>query len=61
MICLFACQIPMYGIFENIDSLEDLAKMPQWTKERPLRIATGFTYVLENFISFMFVAISDRV
>jgi ATP phosphoribosyltransferase len=38
-------QIPQYGIFENVNSLEELAKMPQWTKEKPLRVATGFTYV----------------
>lgn len=38
-------QIPKYGIFENIDSLDELSKMPQWTKDRPLRIETGFSYV----------------
>lgn len=38
-------QIPKYGIFENINSLKDLAQMPQWTEEKPLRVATGFTYV----------------
>ncbi|KAK1322055.1 hypothetical protein QJS10_CPA03g00765 [Acorus calamus] len=38
-------QIPKYGIFENINSMSDLAKMPEWTSERPLRIATGFVYL----------------
>ncbi|GER40123.1 ATP phosphoribosyltransferase [Striga asiatica] len=37
--------IPKYGIFENINSLKELAQMPQWTSEKPLRVATGFTYV----------------
>lgn len=38
-------QIPTYGIFENINSLSELAAMPQWTEERPLRVVTGYTYV----------------
>lgn len=38
-------QIPKYGIFENINSMKELAQMPQWTEEKPLRVATGFTYV----------------
>lgn len=38
-------QIPKYGIFENINSLRELAQMPQWTESKPLRVATGFTYV----------------
>ena len=38
-------QIPKYGIFENINSLKELAQMPQWTAENPLQVATGFTFV----------------
>lgn len=38
-------QIPTYGIFEGISSLGELAAMPQWTAERPLRLVTGYTYV----------------
>lgn len=38
-------QIPNYGIFENINSVRELAQMPQWKAEKPLRVATGFTYV----------------
>jgi len=38
-------QIPQYGIFENVNSVEELAKMPQWTEDKPLRVATGFSYV----------------
>lgn len=41
----FIIQIPNWGVFENINSLDELAKMSRWSKERPLRIATGFTYV----------------
>lgn len=48
--CRLSIAIPMYGIFENINSLEDLACMPQWTNERPLRIATGFTYLGPKFM-----------
>ncbi|KAG5092160.1 hypothetical protein JHK82_050938 [Glycine max] len=38
-------QIPQYGIFENVNSVDELAKMPQWTEEKPLRVAIGFTYM----------------
>ncbi|PWA44291.1 hypothetical protein CTI12_AA527700 [Artemisia annua] len=27
--------IPKYGIFENINSVKELAQMPQWTAEKP--------------------------
>nr|POF21782.1 atp phosphoribosyltransferase 2, chloroplastic [Quercus suber] len=42
--CHLSLAIPKYGIFENINSLKELARMPQWTAEKPLRVATGFTY-----------------
>ncbi|KAG7585343.1 ATP phosphoribosyltransferase catalytic domain [Arabidopsis thaliana x Arabidopsis arenosa] len=42
--------IPNYGIFENIKSLKELAQMPQWSEERPLRVATGFTYLGPKFM-----------
>ncbi|KAL1546073.1 ATP phosphoribosyltransferase 2, chloroplastic [Salvia divinorum] len=48
--CRLSLAIPKYGIFENINSLKDLAEMPQWTPERPLRIATGFTYLGPKFM-----------
>jgi ATP phosphoribosyltransferase len=38
-------QVPKEGIFENVNTLEDLLKMPEWTEERPLRVVTGFGYV----------------
>ncbi|KAI3448342.1 hypothetical protein Pfo_005007 [Paulownia fortunei] len=43
--CRLSLAIPKYGIFENVNSLKELAQMPQWTPERPLRVATGFTYM----------------
>ncbi|KAL8540727.1 hypothetical protein ACS0TY_002089 [Phlomoides rotata] len=48
--CRLSLAIPKYGIFENINSLKELAEMPQWTPERPLRIATGFTYMGPKFM-----------
>ncbi|GFQ01625.1 ATP phosphoribosyltransferase 2 chloroplastic [Phtheirospermum japonicum] len=48
--CRLSLAIPKYGIFENINSLEELAQMPQWTPERPLRVATGFTYLGPKFM-----------
>ncbi|RDX91897.1 ATP phosphoribosyltransferase 2, chloroplastic [Mucuna pruriens] len=48
--CRLSLAIPQYGIFENVNSLEELAKMPQWTEEKPLRVATGFTYLGPKFM-----------
>lgn len=48
--CHLSLAIPKYGIFENINSLKDLAQMPQWTEEKPLRVATGFTYLGPKFM-----------
>ncbi|KAF5955229.1 hypothetical protein HYC85_008085 [Camellia sinensis] len=43
-------QIPKYGIFENANSMKELAQMSQWTPEKPLRVATGFTYLGPKFM-----------
>lgn len=48
--CRLSLAIPKYGIFENINSLTELAQMPQWTADKPLRVATGFTYLAPKFL-----------
>ncbi|XP_065870846.1 ATP phosphoribosyltransferase 2, chloroplastic-like [Euphorbia lathyris] len=48
--CRLSIAIPKYGIFENVNSMNELAQMPQWTAEKPLRIATGFTYLGPKFM-----------
>nr|ACU18801.1 unknown [Glycine max] len=48
--CRLSLVIPQYGIFENVNSVDELAKMPQWTEEKPLRVATGFTYLGPKFM-----------
>ncbi|PIA36996.1 hypothetical protein AQUCO_03100029v1 [Aquilegia coerulea] len=48
--CHLSIAIPKYGIFENINSLSELAQMPQWTKEKPLRVATSFNYLGPKFM-----------
>nr|XP_029123037.1 ATP phosphoribosyltransferase 2, chloroplastic isoform X3 [Elaeis guineensis] len=48
--CRLSLAIPKYGIFESINSLHELAEMPQWTKERPLRIVTGFSHLGPKFL-----------
>nr|AAT74589.1 chloroplast ATP phosphoribosyl transferase [Odontarrhena lesbiaca] len=48
--CHLSIAIPNYGIFENINSLKELAQMPLWSDERPLRVATGFTYLGPKFM-----------
>jgi len=49
--CHLGIGIPTYGIFENINSLSELAAMPQWTEERPLRVVTGYTYLGQKFLA----------
>ncbi|CAL5379853.1 unnamed protein product [Camellia sinensis] len=48
--CRLSLAIPKYGIFENVNSMKELAQMPQWTAEKPLRVATGFTYLGPKFM-----------
>ncbi|KAK9286096.1 hypothetical protein L1049_014476 [Liquidambar formosana] len=48
--CRLSIAIPKYGIFENINSVRELAQMHQWTVEKPLRVATGFTYLGPKFM-----------
>ncbi|GMP67673.1 hypothetical protein CsSME_00027582 [Camellia sinensis var. sinensis] len=48
--CRLSLAIPKYGIFENVNSMKELAQMPQWTPEKPLRVATGFTYLGPKFM-----------
>ncbi|GKE26150.1 ATP phosphoribosyltransferase, catalytic domain-containing protein, partial [Tanacetum coccineum] len=48
--CRLSLAIPKYGIFEKINSVKELAQMPQWTAEKPLRVATGFTYLGPKFL-----------
>ncbi|PIA44052.1 hypothetical protein AQUCO_01800238v1 [Aquilegia coerulea] len=48
--CHLSIAIPKYGILENINSLSELAQMPQWTKEKPLRVATSFNYLGPKFM-----------
>ncbi|XP_023524246.1 ATP phosphoribosyltransferase 2, chloroplastic-like isoform X2 [Cucurbita pepo subsp. pepo] len=47
--CRLSLAIPKYGIFENINSIRDLSRMPHWTEEKPLRVATGFTHLGPKF------------
>lgn len=48
--CHLSLAVPKYGIFENINSVSQLAQMPQWTAEKPLRIVTGFSYLGPKFM-----------
>ncbi|KAJ6342899.1 hypothetical protein OIU77_023980 [Salix suchowensis] len=48
--CRLSLAIPNHGIFEGINSLRQLSKMPQWTAAKPLRVATGFTHLGPKFM-----------
>ncbi|KAM3316258.1 hypothetical protein ACQJBY_034405 [Aegilops geniculata] len=43
--CRLSLAVPKEGIFDSINTLEDLLNMPQWTEERPMRVVTGFGYM----------------
>ncbi|KAF2319916.1 hypothetical protein GH714_020470 [Hevea brasiliensis] len=45
-----ALEFLIMGFFENVKSMRELAQMPQWTAEKPLRVATGFTYLGPKFM-----------
>ncbi|XP_010544077.1 PREDICTED: ATP phosphoribosyltransferase 2, chloroplastic-like [Tarenaya hassleriana] len=48
--CRLSLAIPENEMFENVNSLKELAQMPQWTEERPLRVTTGFSYLGPKFM-----------
>ncbi|CAL4920626.1 unnamed protein product [Urochloa decumbens] len=48
--CRLSLAVPKGGAFENINSLEELVRMPEWTEERPLRVVTGFGYLGAKFL-----------
>ncbi|KAL9684051.1 hypothetical protein QQ045_021482 [Rhodiola kirilowii] len=48
--CHLSIAIPKYGIFKNVNSLRELMEMPQWSPQKPLRVATGFTYLGPKFM-----------
>ncbi|VAI24804.1 unnamed protein product [Triticum turgidum subsp. durum] len=44
--CRLSLAVPKEGIFDSVNTLEDLLNMPQWSEERPMRVVTGFGYVM---------------
>ncbi|KAI5078544.1 hypothetical protein GOP47_0006215 [Adiantum capillus-veneris] len=48
--CHLAIAVPTYGIFSKVSSMAELAAMPQWSTERPLRIVTGYTHLGQQFV-----------
>ncbi|CAI5472489.1 unnamed protein product [Closterium sp. Yama58-4] len=47
--CHLSVAVPSYGIFERINSIQDLIAMPQWSADNPLRIVTGYTHLGRRF------------
>ncbi|KAH9323748.1 hypothetical protein KI387_018387, partial [Taxus chinensis] len=47
--CRLSLAIPNNAVYKNISTLYQLAMMPQWTAERPLRIATAYTNLGKAF------------
>eukprot|EP00239_Pterosperma_sp_CCMP1384_P002244 CAMPEP_0197844708 /NCGR_PEP_ID=MMETSP1438-20131217/1691_1 /TAXON_ID=1461541 /ORGANISM="Pterosperma sp., Strain CCMP1384" /LENGTH=436 /DNA_ID=CAMNT_0043455647 /DNA_START=26 /DNA_END=1336 /DNA_ORIENTATION=- len=47
--CHLALALPKMGMWENIDTLDQLMAMPEWTMENPLRVVTGYHYIAKKF------------
>ncbi|GJP40125.1 hypothetical protein CLOM_g24411 [Closterium sp. NIES-68] len=47
--CHLSIAVPSYGIFERVNSIQDLIAMPQWSATNPLRIVTGYTHLGKRF------------
>jgi ATP phosphoribosyltransferase len=43
--CHLSLGVPNSGKWENIHTLDDLKRMPEFTPENPLRVVTGYQYV----------------
>ncbi|KAL6656234.1 hypothetical protein ACP70R_007060 [Stipagrostis hirtigluma subsp. patula] len=48
--CRLSLAVPKEGKFENVNTLEDLARMPEWTEKNPLRVVTSFEYLGAKFL-----------
>ncbi|GAX75767.1 hypothetical protein CEUSTIGMA_g3210.t1 [Chlamydomonas eustigma] len=49
--CKLALGIPMTGKYTNVNTLEQLRSMPDWTAESPLRVVTGYHNIAQRFFS----------
>jgi len=47
--CHLALGVPTTGRFADVNSLEDLRNMPEWSAETPLRVVTGYHSIAERF------------
>ena len=49
--CKLALGVPMGGRYANVDSLDQLREMPDWTDETPLRVVTGYHNIAKRFFA----------
>ncbi|BDA42120.1 ATP phosphoribosyltransferase [Coccomyxa sp. Obi] len=49
--CHLGLGIPTGGKWADINSLDDLRRMPEWTETNPLRVVTGYHNVARNFFA----------
>ncbi|KAL6760653.1 ATP phosphoribosyl transferase [Haematococcus lacustris] len=47
--CKLALGIPMTGKFADIETLDQLRAMPNWSADSPLRVVTGYHNIATNF------------
>ena len=47
--CHLGLGVPMGGKFANINSLEQLKGMPEWSESNPMRVVTGYQNVARKF------------
>eukprot|EP00854_Cymbomonas_tetramitiformis_P022167 gene22167-26718_t len=47
--CHLALGVPNGGKFANINNIDELKAMPQWTAKNPLKVVTGYHYVAREY------------
>ncbi|KAK9858879.1 hypothetical protein WJX84_003004 [Apatococcus fuscideae] len=49
--CHLGLGVPMTGRFADINTLDDLKAMPEWTETNPLRVVTGYHQLARRFFA----------
>ena len=49
--CKLALGVPMGGRYTNVETLDQLRDMPDWTEETPLRVVTGYHNIAQRFFA----------
>ncbi len=57
--CHLGLGLPAGGRFANINTLDQLRAMPEWTAETPLRVVTGYQNLAKSFFEVRITLLPD--